>query len=127
MRQVIVHNLSSPQVQPIRARYCVSFFCRMRGLTFRRYLSPEEGLLLVQGRDSRLEAAIHMLGVFMDLAVVWINSIGVVVDVRLAHRWRLIYVPQSPASYVLELSPTRLQEFKIGHEIYLEETFEGTH
>ena len=34
---------------------------------------------MVQPKDSRLDASIHMLGVFTDLAVVWINNAGVVV------------------------------------------------
>jgi len=78
--------------------------------------------LLVQRRDSRLEAAIHMLGMLMDLAVVWINTGMQVVDVRLAKRWRPLYVPKLPARYVLETAPERLRDFKIGDEIHFDES-----
>lgn len=121
MQQVIIRNLSQPQSRVLTARYCVSFLCRLRGLTFRRSLPPDWGLLLVQERDSRIDAAIHMLGVWMDLAVVWINSQGEVVDLCLARRWRLAYVPKSPARYVLEMAPAWLKEFEVGDRIQFEE------
>ena len=127
MRQVIVHNRSRPQAQLVKVRYCDTFLCRLRGLTFRRNLPLDEGLLLVQGRDSRLEAAIHMLGVWFDLAVVWINADMQVVDVCLARSWRIGYVPQRPASYVLELSPERLQDFRIGDEVFFEQVGKDQH
>jgi murein DD-endopeptidase MepM/ murein hydrolase activator NlpD/uncharacterized membrane protein (UPF0127 family) len=107
--QVIIHNLSRPLPQPIIARYCASFFCRLRGLTFRRQIPIHWGLLLVQKRDSRVDASIHMLGVWTDLAVIWINSAEEVVDIKLARRWRLAYLPERPARYVLELAPAHLK------------------
>lgn len=78
--------------------------------------------MLVQQRDSRLEAAIHMLGMLMDLAVIWINTNMQVVDVRLAKRWHPLYIPKFPARYVLETNPERLQDFKIGDEIQFDES-----
>jgi uncharacterized membrane protein (UPF0127 family) len=120
MQRVVITNLSHPQKRPILAKYCVSFFCRLIGLTFRRRLSPEEGLLLVQSRDSRLDSAIHMIGVWIDLAVVWINSKQEVVDVRLAKSWRPAYIPKQPARYVLELSAERLDEFHPGEQVKIE-------
>ena len=49
---------------------------------FRRSLAVDEGLLLVQKRENRSESAIHMLFMFIDLTVVWINSAHQVVDVK---------------------------------------------
>ena len=121
MREVIVHNRSRPQDHLVKAAYCDTFLCQLRGLTFRRRLKIEEGLLLVQDRDSRLEAAIHMLGVWFDLAVVWINDDKLVVDVRLARSWRLMYIPERPACYVLELPAERIQDFRVGDEVFFEE------
>ena len=76
--------------------------------------------MLVQGSDSRLEASIHMMFVWIDLAVVWINSGGEVVDVKLARRWRPAYVPRRPARYILEIHPDRLDEFHIGDQVIFE-------
>jgi len=57
-----------------------------------------------------------------DLTVVWANENQVVVDVRLAKRWRPVYLPARPAQYVLELSPTRFLEFHIGDQLQFDET-----
>lgn len=127
MHQVIVHNRSRPQDQLVQVRYCDTFLCQLRGLTFRRQLPLDEGLLLVQGRDSRLEAAIHMLGVGFDLTIVWINADMMVVDVRKARSWRLVYVPQYPASYVLEISVEKLRDFRVGDEVFFEEVAQDSH
>lgn len=89
---------------------------------FTRSINPEHGLLLVQNRDSRLDAAIHMLFVPIDLAIVWINQNREVVDVCLARRWRLAYIPQRAACYVLEMHPQRLSDFNIGDMVRWDET-----
>jgi uncharacterized membrane protein (UPF0127 family) len=120
MQQVHIYNLSRPQDSAVVAKYCVSFTCRLRGLMFRRSLAAEEGLLLVQSRENRLDAAIHMLFMWVDLAVVWINAASEVVDVRLARRWRPIYVPTRPALYVLELAEGHLADFKVGDQVKFE-------
>lgn len=122
MKYVRIRNLSRGDVEPLVARYCASFFCRLRGLTFRAALHPGEGLLLVQQRSSRIDAAIHMLGVFMSLGIVWINAEGIVVDSRLALPWRPVYLPQQAARYVLEIAPERLPDFRKGELLALEET-----
>lgn len=121
MKQVIVQNLSRPIDRPVQAHYCASFLCQLRGLTFRKNLPFDQGLLLVQGHDSRLEAAIHMLFVWIDLAVVWINEAHEVVDVKLARRWRLAYVPQQPARFVLEIVPDRMDDFRVGDRVRIED------
>jgi uncharacterized membrane protein (UPF0127 family) len=88
---------------------------------FRGSLPPGWGLLMVQSRDSRLDAAIHMLFVPMDLAVIWINSALEVVDVQLARSWRPAYWPKAAAKYVLETAPEHLSSFHIGDRLQFEE------
>jgi len=66
-----------------------------------------------------MDAAIHMFMMWMDLAVVWINSRNQVVDARLAYRWKSVIVPKSPAKFVLELPVERLHDFQIGDEIQI--------
>jgi hypothetical protein len=104
----------------LRAGYCTSFACRLRGLTFKRDLPSDWGLLLVGRQDSKSDASIHMLFMMMDLAVVWINSAQRVVDVRRAWRWRSMIIPQAPAKYVLELPVDRFDDFEIGDELHFE-------
>lgn len=111
---VTLQNKNHPLSAQLQAIYCDSFICRLRGLTFRRHLDLGEGLLLVEFGDSRLDASIHMLFVFMDLGVIWINSGYEVVDAVLARSWRLAYVPRAAAKYILEIHPDRMGEFQIG-------------
>ncbi len=117
MKTIHLENKNRPLPTPLHARYCDSFLCRLRGLMFRSSLPLDTGLLLVEARESRLETAIHMLFVFMDLAVIWIDSGKVVVDTVLARAWRPAYAPRQPARYILEIHPRRLNEFKIGDRI----------
>ncbi len=117
MQTVTLENITRPLQKPLQAGYCISFLCQLRGLTFRQTLPPNWGLLLVQHKESKIDAAIHMFMMWMDLAIVWINSQNQVVDVRPAYRWKSIIVPIAPAKYVLEIPVGRLYEFQIGDEI----------
>jgi uncharacterized membrane protein (UPF0127 family) len=122
-KYITLTNLSQPHTRPVVARYCQSFFCRLRGLMLTRSLAPDSGLLLVQSRENRTDASIHMLFMAMDLAVVWINNNLDVVDVCLAQRWRPVYFPKKPAGYVLETSIDRLADFNIGDKVRIDEAW----
>ena len=114
---ITVENISRPIQGILRIKYCDTFFTQLRGFTLRSTLAPDEGLLLVGTRDSRLESSIHMLFVSFDLSVVWINSAMQVVDKVLAKSWRLAYFSRQPARYVLEVHPARWGNFEIGDAV----------
>ena len=120
-RMIHIRNLDIPSQTPLQIKYCDSFLCRLRGLTFRSELSQTEGLLLVQKQDSRIDTSIHMLGVSFDLAVIWINSSMQVVDKVLAKSWHLAYAPKKSAQYILEIHPDRLGDFEIGNKVKFED------
>jgi uncharacterized membrane protein (UPF0127 family) len=101
---------------------CATFSCRLRGLTFRQALAEEEGLLMDMGRSSRAESAIHMLGVFFDLAIIWLDESLTVVDCRLARRWVSVMAPALPARFVLEAHASRMSEFRPGEHLSIHET-----
>lgn len=84
---------------------------------FHKELGPQEGLLLVQPRDSRVDSSIHMLFVWFDLGVVWINADMIVVDCVVAKAWRPAYFPKEPAKYVLEIRPEELENFCVGDKV----------
>jgi len=117
MQTVTLVNKNHPLPSPLQATYCDSFLCRLRGLMFRHDLERGTGLLLVEGRVSRMDASIHMFFVYMDLAVVWINSNYGVVDTVLAKAWKPYYAPREPARFILEIHPDRLDEFRIGDQV----------
>jgi uncharacterized membrane protein (UPF0127 family) len=112
-----IHNLNNPKTAPVHAKWCESFLCRLRGYTFRKELTQQEGLLLVEKRDSRIDSSIHMMFCWTDLAVVWINADLTVVDVILAKKWAPAYFPAQPAKYTLEIHPSRLNDFKPGDKV----------
>jgi len=100
-----------------RAKWCASFLCRLRGLTFRRRLNPDEALILVEASESRLGTAIHMVFVFFPIAAIWLDSQGMVVDARLAHPFVSVCVPRRPARYVLEGVPALLDHIHSGDRL----------
>ncbi len=112
----IVH-VESGRTLVERAKWCDSFGSKLRGFTWRRVLPPSEGLVLVEKQESRLNSAIHMLFVFFDLGVLWVNEEGCVVDKRLAQPWRLSYAPRRPARYVVEAAPGILEQVSVGDHV----------
>jgi hypothetical protein len=121
MKFVRIINQSHPVPFLIKAKYCASFFCQLRGLMFIPSLPDDAGLLLVQSSNSRINASIHMMFMRIDLAVIWINDTFEVVDRVLARKWKLSYVPQQPAKYVLETNVNNLNDFNIGDKVVFEE------
>jgi uncharacterized membrane protein (UPF0127 family) len=111
---ISIENKNRKIEAPLRIKFCDTFLTQLRGLTFRAPIAPDEGLLLVGTRDSRVDSAIHMLFVSFDLSVVWINSDMKVVDKIIAKSWRPAYFSKEPAKYVLEVHPSRWEDFQIG-------------
>jgi uncharacterized membrane protein (UPF0127 family) len=114
---IIVHNPNREIKNPARVGFCDSFLCRLRGLMFRSQLGLDEGLLLVEKRDSRLDTSIHMFFVPFDLAVFWINSNMIVVDKIIARSWHPAYFPKADAKYTLEIHPDRIGDYEIGDKV----------
>lgn len=81
---------------------------------FRRSLGELDGIVLVNSSPSRLDAAIHMFFMLMDIGVVWLDQDYVVIDKVLAKRWRPVYIPKRPAKYIFEIDANLLEEFSIG-------------
>ena len=121
MRIVFLQNQSQPLDRPIQTEYADSFFSRFMGYMFRKPIAPYQGLLLVQGREDRIDSAIHMFFMNFDLGVIWLDAQLKVVDAQYARRWRPFYQPAGPARYVLETHPNHLKEFKIGQKIDLKD------
>lgn len=114
---IIINNLTNPIDQPAKVGYCDSFLCRLRGLMFRSRLDLNDGLLLVERRDSRIDTSIHMFFVPFDLAVFWINSEMTVVDKVIAKSWRPVYISKAAASYTLEIHPQRIGDYEVGDKV----------
>lgn len=114
---IYIHNLSRTLSKPAHVGYCDSFLCKLRGLMFRPRLDPDDGLLLVEKRNSRLDTSIHMFFVPFDLAVFWINSDMTVVDKVIAKSWKPAYFPKADAKFTLEIHPDRWADYEIGDKV----------
>jgi len=117
MENITIVNTSLPFAAGLSAGYCSTFFCKLRGLMFRKSIPADWGLLLVETKDSIVNTSIHMFFVFFDLGVIWINDAGEVVDLCFAKKWVTIKAPKKAARYILEVKPSRLAEFKVGDQI----------
>lgn len=100
-----------------RAKWCISFWCRFRGLQFVTNLPENQGLLFVSDHDSKSDTTIHMLFMFMSIGVIWVDSEGIVVDKKLAKPWRLAYVPAKAAKYFIEANTSILERVSIGDKL----------
>lgn len=95
-------------------KWCDGYFCKLRGMQFRRKLSPDKALVLVHEKDTIKSTSIHMLFVFFPIAAIWIDNQGKVTSAQLAKPWRLYYASLEPARYVLEGSPDLLERIRVG-------------
>jgi uncharacterized membrane protein (UPF0127 family) len=116
-KTITIENKNRVIEGPLHIKYCDTFLTQLRGFTLRSLLAPDEGLILVGARDSRLGSSIHMFFVSFDLSVIWINSAMQVVDKVLAKSWRPAYFSKQPARYVLEVHPARWGDFEIGDTV----------
>lgn len=116
-RIIKVQNKDNPNSQPIRAKYCSDFWSKFRGLMLQAPLQPDQGALLVEDRESRINSSIHMFLMRFDICVIWLNNNYEVVDVKIAKRWRPAYLPVNPARYVLETHVSQVIQYKIGDQV----------
>ncbi len=116
MKSVVVKKSASSN-EAIHARYCATFSQKLMGLMFSKEIQPDQGLLIVENRESRVNTAIHMFFVNYDLAVLWLDKDLVVVDKVLAKKWAPFYMSRKPAQYVLELHSSKFKDFDIGERL----------
>ena len=84
---------------------------------FSRELNHDQGIILVENVESRINTSIHMMFMNYDITVLWLDKQLVIVDKVLARKWRLIYLPKKPAQYVVELHQSKFSEFSIGDQL----------
>jgi uncharacterized protein len=110
-------NTSKKNNKSIKVKYCSTFWRKFVGLMFRKELSKDEGILLVEKSESKANTAIHMFFMNFDIAAIWIDRNFKVIDVKIARSWRPLYSSKIPAQYVLEAHPSCLMDFQIGDQL----------
>ncbi len=114
MQSVIIHNLSNPDSVPLELGICKTFLSRLRGLMFTATIHSNGGLFFINPSEDRLNSAIHMFFMNIDLAIIWVDSAGMVVDKIYAKKWKTLAAPQKGARFILETHSDRLGEYNCG-------------
>ena len=118
MKTKILINQALPSVK-IQIQFCKSFMSRLKGLMFSKQIPLDQGIILVESKESKLDTSIHMMFMNFNITVLWLNKDLVVVDKVLAKRWVPIYLPKVRAKYVVELHASQFSNFSIGDQLVL--------
>lgn len=103
----------------IQIKFCESFISRLKGLMFSKQIPLDQGIILVENKESKINTSIHMMFMNFNLTVLWLDKELVVVDKVLAKRWVPIYLPKFRAKYVVELHSNQFSNFSIGDQLVL--------
>ena len=87
---------------------------------FAKNLGKEEGIILAEKQESRINTAIHMLFMNFDITVLWLNKKLEVVDKELAKKWKPFYMSEKPAQFVVELHQSQYDNYAVGDKLFLE-------
>jgi uncharacterized membrane protein (UPF0127 family) len=88
---------------------------------FSKELQSDQGIILVENKESRLNTSIHMFFMNYDITVLWLDRNMVVVDKALAKRWRPGYMSKKPAQFVVELHRNNYSKFDVGDQLIFSE------
>ena len=114
----ILINQTLPSAK-IQIKFCESFTSRLKGLMFSKQIPLDQGIILVENKESKVDTSIHMMFMNFNITVLWLNKDLVVVDKVLAKRWVPIYLPKVRAKYVVELHASQFSNFSIGDQLVL--------
>ena len=110
---------STPPYSVVNLKYCDTFFSKFKGLMFARELEPDQGIIIAEKNESRVNTAIHMMFMNYDITVLWLDQNMAVIDKVLAKRWAPYYASKEPAQYVVELHRSKFTEYSIGDKLLI--------
>jgi uncharacterized membrane protein (UPF0127 family) len=120
MKTVKLEKTSSPDTF-VNVKYCDSFWSKFKGLMFSKELKLDQGIILVEDDETRMNTSIHMMFMSYDLTVLWLDKELVIVDKILARKWVPFYIPKTPVQYVVELHRSKFSEYSIGDKLIIVE------
>jgi uncharacterized membrane protein (UPF0127 family) len=110
-------NITHPLAESLYLPVASTFLQRLIGLMFRKSINPDGGLFFVGRKESISGSSIHMQFCFIELGILWVDRNKRVVDKTLARPWEFNRHPSRPAMYILEVHPSRLEEFHPGDQL----------
>lgn len=120
MQQYIVKNITNKNAVPLTLGVCDTFLSRLRGLMFTGAIEKNAGLFFINPAEDRINSAIHMFFMWIDLTIFWADSDGVVVDKVLAKKWKTLAAPQKGAKYIIETHIDRFDDYNCGDLLEIE-------
>ncbi len=114
MPHFIVKNKTNEIAVPLILGVCDTFLTRLRGLMFTGSIPDHGGLIFINPDEDRVNSAIHMFFMQIDLTIIWADSAGVVVDKVLARRWKTLAAPQKSAKFIIETHIDRFGDYNSG-------------
>ena len=89
------------------------------GLMFASKKRIHKGLCLVMPGDYDLKygSAITTWFCFSTLEIIFVNKALEVVDKAQVRPWKMTYIPKSPCKYVIESTPNRFKNIKVGDHV----------
>ena len=64
----------------VYVKICATFLSKFMGLMFSRELKPDQGIIIVEKNESRMNTAIHMMFMNYDITVLWLDKKMVIID-----------------------------------------------
>ena len=116
MKKVLIRKISGDfgPIDCLEAWYFESFFDRFQGFMFKKRIFNHQAGLFINKNENKMDSAIHMLFMKFDIAVFWINQLNVIVDKKIAKKWRLVYYPQEKSHKILETHTDIYDKLQIG-------------
>ncbi|MEL7625513.1 MAG: DUF192 domain-containing protein [Anaerolineaceae bacterium] len=120
MKTQLLINPASP-TEKIQIIYCDNFLSRLKGLMFSKQIPLDQGILLAESKESKVDTSIHMMFMNFNITALWLNKNFVIVDKVLAKKWHPVYFPKVQAQYVVELHADQFPNFSIGDQLLLQD------
>lgn len=114
MQSFIIKNKTNRSAASLHLGICDTFLTRLKGLMFTRSIPVDGGLLFINPAEDRVNSAIHMFFMSIDLTIIWLDSSYTVVDKVLAHRWITLAGPSKNAKYIIETHTDRFDDYNCG-------------
>lgn len=95
-----------------KTKFANTYFKRFKGLMFEKKENFDYALIFEFPFESRIKTSLHMLFVFFEINVVFLNSKKEVVDKTTLKPWTINYTPKKPAKFVIEAPIKTFEKIK---------------
>lgn len=100
-------------------KLCNTIFSKFKGLIFTRKLKNKQGIIIPLNQEKISQAAIHMLFVFYNIDVLWLDKDYKIVDLRRNLKPFTFAKPRNKAKYIVELPADSTSNINIGSKLQI--------